>query len=90
MKIYTLDSAATRRDFERLRRKRRSEWQFLMSGWRAAGPIFEVRCSVSYSCSPDRTVWALLEAGSRRRVVAVCEADPACPTEEVLAACCGS
>jgi hypothetical protein len=86
MKIYLQCRDEANKEYQRLRRMRWTGWQFLLYGCWAADPYIEAKKSVWFSQTADRHVWAILEAASRRKIVAVCVCDPGGSTEEVVAA----
>jgi hypothetical protein len=86
MKIYLQCRDEANKEHQRLRRMRRTGWQFLLYGCWAADPYIEAKKSVWLSHTADRRIWTILEAGFRRKIVAVCECDPGGSTEEVVAA----
>src|SRR5580693_6513751 len=85
-RIYLHCRDEANNEYKRLRRIRRTGWEFLLRGFWAAGPINETMKSVWFSHNLDRTSWAILETGYRRKIVAVCECDSSSSTEELVAA----
>ena len=84
MRIYTFLDEASRDSFERIKRKKKVRWKFLVSGEWSQSPMHHGRTSFFYSYTSDRRFWAILEQGFPKRIVAVAEVDPKCTAESVL------
>ena len=84
MKIYTFLDEASRSIFERIKRKKKVGWKFLVAGEWSQSPMHQGKTSFYYSHTSDRKFWALLERNFPIRIVAVAEVGPDAVSESVL------
>ena len=84
MQIYAVYDGASRPAFDRIKRKRKSGWRFLVSGEWSESPMHSGNVTFAYAHTNDRLFWALLEQGFPKRIVAVAEVGPDCIAESVL------
>jgi hypothetical protein len=84
MRIYTVFDEASRSAFDRIKRKKKSGWKFLVAGEWGQSPMHSGNVTFLYSHTDDQRFWALLERGFPKRIVAVADAGPSCVAESVI------
>lgn len=84
MQIFTYLAEASRSDFERIKRKKRVGWKFLVSGEWSQSSMHAGKTRFEYSFTSDRKFWALMERNFPPRIVAVAEVVPDAVAEMVL------
>jgi len=71
--------------FERIRRKKRSEWEFLVQGEWSQSPMHQGRCYFYTAHTPDKRYWAVLNRSWPRCIVAVAHVPGDHPVEDIAA-----
>jgi hypothetical protein len=71
MEIYTAISADGDLSFERLKRKKWTGWEYLVSGEWAESPMNLGSCHLHITSTADKQYWAIMDQGWPRRILAV-------------------